>query len=31
MKDMLSEENYKALLLKNLEEDLNKWVRISCL
>lgn len=31
MKDMLSEENCKTLLLKNLEEDLNKWVRISCL
>lgn len=31
MKEMLSEENYKTLLLKNLEENLNKWVRISCL
>lgn len=26
MKDVLSEENYKTLLLKNLGEDLNKWI-----
>lgn len=31
MKDVLSEENYQTVLLKNLDEDFNEWIDISCL